>query len=141
MQPILAQTAQQGHEGRSPHRLSHEEEEALTSMILSLVDEPLVLAVKLADRLHNMRTCHVLKPDRRTAVATETLQVWCGLAERLGMFSLKVRGRAHLAFLQLSICSLTSQVSAAVGNWHRAESIASSEGWGYCAGLAYRSRG
>ena len=60
-------------------------------MILCLVDDPLVLAVKLADRLHNMRTCHVLRPDRRTIMATETLQVWCGLAERLGMFPLKVR--------------------------------------------------
>ncbi|KAK9787997.1 hypothetical protein WJX73_010236 [Symbiochloris irregularis] len=69
--------------------LHREDVEALRSMILCLVEEPLVLVVKLADRLHNMRTCHVLKPDRRTALATETLQVWCGLAERLGMFPLK----------------------------------------------------
>ena len=75
--------------------MAQEEEEALRSMILCLVDEPLVLAVKLADRLHNMRTCHALRPDRRIAVATETLQVWCGLAERLGMFPLKVIAPPH----------------------------------------------
>ena len=54
-----------------------------------MVDEPLVIVVKLADRLHNMRTVYALRPDRQRAVATETLQLWCSLAERLGMFALK----------------------------------------------------
>ena len=62
----------------------------LRNMILAMVDEPLVLVVKLADRLHNMRTVYALRPDRQRAVAAETMQVWCSLAERLGMFSLKV---------------------------------------------------
>ena len=62
----------------------------LRGMILAMVDEPLVLVVKLADRLHNMRTVYALRPDRQRAVAAETMQVWCSLAERLGMFSLKV---------------------------------------------------
>ena len=43
-------------------------------------------------RLHNMRTAYALRPDRQRAVAVETMQVWCSLAERLGMFALKVRG-------------------------------------------------
>lgn len=55
-----------------------------------MVSEPLVLVIKLADRLHNMRTVFALKKDKQKAVATETLQVWCGLAERLGMMALKV---------------------------------------------------
>ena len=83
--------------------LHTEDVEALRSMILSLVDEPLVLAVKLADRLHNMRTCHVLKPDRQAALATETLQVWCGLAERLGMFPLKVPACACVLSVTVSL--------------------------------------
>ena len=63
-------------------------------MMVCLTDEPLVLTIKLADRLHNMRTCHALKPDKRAAVAIETLEVWCSLAEQLGMFPLKVRSGA-----------------------------------------------
>lgn len=59
-------------------------------MLLLMVDEPLVIVVKLADRLHNMRTAYALAPNKRRAVATETLEVWCTLAERLGMFAIKV---------------------------------------------------
>ena len=71
-------------------RLPLQEAEALRHMMVCLTDEPLVLTIKLADRLHNMRTCHALKPDKRAAVAIETLEVWCSLAEQLGMFPLKV---------------------------------------------------
>ena len=71
---------------------SDEEEKAsLHNMLLLMVDEPLVIVVKLADRLHNMRTAYALAPNKRLAVATETLEVWCTLAERLGMFALKVQ--------------------------------------------------
>ncbi|KAK9838138.1 hypothetical protein WJX81_003408 [Elliptochloris bilobata] len=66
-----------------------EDDDRLRTMILTMVHEPLVIVVKLADRLHNMRTVYALRPDRQRAVATETLQVWCSLAERLGMFALK----------------------------------------------------
>ncbi|EIE19205.1 hypothetical protein COCSUDRAFT_59689 [Coccomyxa subellipsoidea C-169] len=69
--------------------LTREEDADLRNMILAMVDEPLVLVVKLADRLHNMRTVFALRPDRQRAVALETMQVWCSLAERLGMYSLK----------------------------------------------------
>ena len=81
-----------------PHRLQdpaavardEEEKNSLHNMLLLMVDEPLVIVVKLADRLHNMRTAHALAPNKRCAVATETLEVWCTLAERLGMFAIKV---------------------------------------------------
>ena len=71
--------------------LGKEEEEQLRTFIVNMVSEPLVLVIKLADRLHNMRTVFALKRDKQKAVATETLQVWCSLAERLGMMVLKVR--------------------------------------------------
>jgi ppGpp synthetase/RelA/SpoT-type nucleotidyltranferase len=61
----------------------------LRSLILEIVADPRVLLVKLADRLHNMRTLHALSPDRAMSVATETLGVWCSLAERLGCWTLK----------------------------------------------------
>ena len=60
-----------------------------------MVSEPLVLVIKLADRLHNMRTVFALKKDKQKAVATETLQVWCSLAERLGMMVVKVLTQAN----------------------------------------------
>lgn len=65
-----------------------------------MVSEPLVLVIKLADRLHNMRTVFALKKDKQKAVATETLQVWCSLAERLGMMVVKV-GNANLSLQPL----------------------------------------
>lgn len=61
--------------GSPPPELSREEEADLRNMILAMVDEPLVLVVKLADRLHNMRTVYALRPDRQRAVAIETMQV------------------------------------------------------------------
>ena len=61
----------------------------LRHMILTMVSEPLVIVVKLADRLHNMRTVYALAPEKQRAVAEETRRVWCSLAERLGMFALK----------------------------------------------------
>ena len=82
--------------GHKAPLFSGEEVMDLRNMILAMVDEPLVLVVKLADRLHNMRTVYALKPDRQRAVAVETMQVWCSLAERLGMFSLKVRPAVRL---------------------------------------------
>ncbi|KAL4431494.1 hypothetical protein ABPG75_006750 [Micractinium tetrahymenae] len=66
-----------------------EEESQLRNMILTMVGEPLVIAIKLADRLHNMRTVYALSPEKQQAVASETRRVWCSLAERLGMFALK----------------------------------------------------
>ncbi|KAK9818140.1 hypothetical protein WJX72_007743 [[Myrmecia] bisecta] len=65
------------------------EQDQLRNMILKMVEEPLVIVIKLADRLHNMRTVYALKPEKQRAVATETMQIWCSLAERLGMFALK----------------------------------------------------
>lgn len=69
-------------------------------MILTMVSEPLAIVVKLADRLHNMRTVYALGPEKQAAVAEETRRVWCSLAERLGMFALKV-GRRGAGWWQL----------------------------------------
>ena len=75
-------------------RLDHAEQSAkeanrLRAMIVTMVSEPLVIVIKLADRLHNMRTVYALAPDKQRAVAEETQRVWCSLAERLGMFAIK----------------------------------------------------
>ena len=70
--------------------LGQEEDEQLRDLVMSMVGNPLVILIKLADRLHNMRTVYALKPNKARAVAAETRQLWCSLAERLGILPLKV---------------------------------------------------
>jgi hypothetical protein len=62
----------------------------------AVVEEPLVILVKLADRLHNMRTVYALPPAKQVAVAEETLAVWCSMAASLGWHSLKVGCGVHM---------------------------------------------
>ncbi|CAA0838498.1 Probable GTP diphosphokinase RSH3- chloroplastic [Striga hermonthica] len=68
---------------------SHEEANKLRAMLLGMVDDPRVVLIKLADRLHNMRTIYALPPSKAQAVAEETLAIWCSLASRLGLWALK----------------------------------------------------
>jgi GTP diphosphokinase / guanosine-3',5'-bis(diphosphate) 3'-diphosphatase len=71
--------------------------ENVRKMLLAMVSDVRVVLIKLADRLHNMRTLEHLKPDRREAIARETLDIYAPLAHRLGMG--KVRGELEdLAF-------------------------------------------
>jgi GTP diphosphokinase / guanosine-3',5'-bis(diphosphate) 3'-diphosphatase len=71
--------------------------ENVRKMLLAMVSDVRVVLIKLADRLHNMRTLEFLKPDRREAIARETLDIYAPLAHRLGMG--KVRGELEdLAF-------------------------------------------
>ncbi|XP_078162448.1 uncharacterized protein LOC144557748 isoform X2 [Carex rostrata] len=69
--------------------LTSEEANNLRIMLLGMVDDPRVVLIKLADRLHNMRTIYALPMPKAQAVAQETLAVWCSLASRLGVWALK----------------------------------------------------
>ncbi|XP_038905055.1 uncharacterized protein LOC120091209 isoform X1 [Benincasa hispida] len=69
--------------------LGHEEANKLRVMLLGMVDDPRVVLIKLADRLHNMRTIYALPLPKAQAVAQETLVIWCSLASRLGLWALK----------------------------------------------------
>jgi GTP pyrophosphokinase len=76
--------------GAIPFSSSEERQaENFRKMLLAMVDDIRVILVKLADRLHNMRTLHHLPEERRVKIAQETRDIYAPIANRLGLRKLK----------------------------------------------------
>jgi GTP pyrophosphokinase len=90
----------------------------LQKMMLAMVDDIRVVLIKLADRLHNMRTLGVMPADKRHRIARETLDIFAPIANRLGINTLKheLEDLAFRALYPMRYRILAAAVRRARGN-------------------------
>ena len=64
--------------------------ENFRKMMMAMVEDLRVVLIKLADRLHNMRTLGSLRPDKQRRIAKETIEIYAPIANRLGMYAIRM---------------------------------------------------
>src|SRR5712672_4155587 len=75
--------------------------ENLRKLLLAIAEDVRVLLVKLADRLHNMRTIEFMRPEARRRIAEETIDIYAPLAARIGMYEMREE-LENLSFRELN---------------------------------------
>src|SRR2546430_6854474 len=83
--------------------------ESFRKMLLAMVRDLRVILVKLADRTHNMRTIEAMTLARRRAIARETLDIYAPIAERLGLYNMKLE-LEDLGFKEIGRASCRERV-------------------------------
>lgn len=97
--------------------------ENIQKVLLAMAQDIRVIMIKLADRLHNMRTLGALRPDKRRRIAQETLEIYIPIANRLGIYTIRheLENLAFKAMYPMRYRVLENAVNKASG--HRKELI------------------
>lgn len=86
---LTAIYSRQGREAPTPRSKQMAKAENLRKIFLAMARDLRVILIKLADRLHNLRTLGILRKDKRERIASETLEIFAPIASRLGVFQMK----------------------------------------------------
>ncbi|HCO59250.1 MAG TPA: guanosine-3',5'-bis(diphosphate) 3'-diphosphatase [Porticoccaceae bacterium] len=107
---------------------AEQQAENLRKMMLAMTRDIRVILIKLADRLHNMRTLGVLSPEKRRRIARETLDIYAPIAQRLGMNDIRIEFEdlGFAALYPLRYRRITEALKATRG--HRTELVAEIKG-------------
>lgn len=98
--------------------LAEAQAENFRKMLLAMARDIRVILVKLADRLHNMRTIQALPPEKRRRIALETLEIYAPIANRLGMHQicLELQDLGFIALYPMRYKALKNMLRRTLGN-------------------------